>query len=41
MCIIGASMGGSIVGLFAVKYPSYVSMIGLLAPAGKFYADII
>ncbi|CAF4311028.1 unnamed protein product, partial [Adineta steineri] len=32
MCIIGASMGASIVCLFAAKYPEYVSMICLLAP---------
>lgn len=30
-------MGGAIVAMFAIKYPSYVSMIGLLAPPGKFY----
>ncbi len=35
MCIIGASMGGTIVCMFAVKYPEYVSMICLLAPIGK------
>jgi alpha-beta hydrolase superfamily lysophospholipase len=35
MCIIGASMGGIIVCMFAVKYPQYVSMICLLAPIGK------
>jgi alpha-beta hydrolase superfamily lysophospholipase len=38
MCIIGASMGGAIVGVFATKYPEYVSMICLLAPIGKFHA---
>ncbi|CAF1492081.1 unnamed protein product [Adineta steineri] len=32
MCIIGASMGGTIVCMFALKYPEYVSMICLLAP---------
>ena len=37
MCIIGASMGGAIVCMFAVKYPEYVKMICLLAPIGKFY----
>ena len=36
MCIIGASMGGAIVCMFAVKYPEYISMICLLAPIGKF-----
>jgi alpha-beta hydrolase superfamily lysophospholipase len=36
MCIIGASMGGAIVCMFAIKYPEYVSMICLLAPVGKF-----
>ncbi len=38
MCIIGASMGGAIVCMFAVKYPEYVSMICLLAPIGKFHS---
>ncbi len=38
MCIIGASMGGAIVCMFAIKYPEYVSMICLLAPIGKFHA---
>jgi alpha-beta hydrolase superfamily lysophospholipase len=37
MCIIGASMGGAIVCMFAIKYPEYVSMICLLAPIGKFH----
>ncbi|CAF1017056.1 unnamed protein product [Rotaria sordida] len=32
MCIIGASMGGAVVCMFAIKYPKYVSMICLLAP---------
>ncbi|CAF1625932.1 unnamed protein product, partial [Adineta ricciae] len=32
MCLIGTSMGGSIVAMFAAKYPSYVKMICLLAP---------
>lgn len=36
MCIIGASMGGAIVCMFAIKYPQYVGMICLLAPIGKF-----
>ena len=36
MCIIGASMGGTVVCMFAVKYPEYVSMICLLAPIGEF-----
>ncbi|CAF1595194.1 unnamed protein product [Adineta ricciae] len=31
-CLIGTSMGGSIVAMFAAKYPSYVQMICLLAP---------
>jgi homoserine acetyltransferase len=35
MCIIGASMGGTVVCMFAVKYPEYVSMICLLAPIGE------
>jgi alpha-beta hydrolase superfamily lysophospholipase len=35
MCIVGASMGGTIVCMFALKYPEYVSMICLLAPIGK------
>ena len=35
MCLIGASLGGAIVLMFALKYPSYVSMICLLAPPGK------
>ena len=35
MCIIGASMGGTVVCMFAVKYPQYVGMICLLAPMGK------
>ena len=35
LCIIGASMGGAIVCMFAIKYPEYVSMICLLAPIGK------
>ncbi|CAF3521951.1 unnamed protein product [Rotaria sp. Silwood1] len=30
--IIGASMGGAVVSMFAIKYPSYVSLICLLAP---------
>ncbi len=38
MCIIGASMGGAIVCMFAIKYPEYISMICLLAPVGKFDA---
>ena len=36
MCMIGASMGGSVVCMFAVKYPEYVKMMCLLAPAGSF-----
>jgi pimeloyl-ACP methyl ester carboxylesterase len=32
MCFVGGSMGGSIVAMFATKYPSYVSMICLLSP---------
>ncbi len=43
MCIIGASMGGAIVCMFAIKYPEYISMICLLAPIGKldaFYAHV-
>jgi alpha-beta hydrolase superfamily lysophospholipase len=36
ICIIGASMGGSIISIFATKYPQYVSMFCLLAPIGKF-----
>ncbi|CAF3879007.1 unnamed protein product [Rotaria sp. Silwood2] len=30
--IIGASMGGAVVSMFAIKYPNYVSLISLLAP---------
>jgi len=44
MFIIGASMGGAIVCMFAIKYPEYVSMICLLAPIGKldgFYAHVL
>jgi pimeloyl-ACP methyl ester carboxylesterase len=36
MCIVGASLGGAIVLMFAVKYPSYVSTICLLAPPGEY-----
>ena len=36
MCIVGASMGGSVVTMFAIKYPEYVSMICLLAPPSEF-----
>ncbi|CAF0847787.1 unnamed protein product [Adineta steineri] len=32
LCLIGASIGGTTVALFTVKYPEYVSMICLLAP---------
>ncbi|CAF1596895.1 unnamed protein product [Rotaria magnacalcarata] len=32
MFIIGASMGGAVVSMFAIKYPNYVSLICLLAP---------
>lgn len=39
MCIVGASMGGSIVSIFAIKYPEYVSMICLLAPPSKFHRE--
>ncbi|CAF3072568.1 unnamed protein product [Rotaria sp. Silwood2] len=39
MCIIGASMGGAVVCMFAIKYPEYVSMICLLAPIDK-YNDV-
>ena len=40
MCLVGASLGGAIVSMFALKYPSYVSMICLLAPPGKFHLVI-
>jgi len=40
MCIVGASLGGAIVLMFALKYPSYVSMICLLAPPGKYNKQI-
>jgi pimeloyl-ACP methyl ester carboxylesterase len=40
MCIVGASLGGAIVLMFALKYPSYVSMICLLAPPGKLNLSI-
>ncbi len=36
MCIVGASLGGAIVLMFALKYPSYASMICLLAPPGEY-----
>jgi pimeloyl-ACP methyl ester carboxylesterase len=36
MCIVGASLGGAIVLMFALKYPSCVSMICLLAPPGEY-----
>ncbi|UJR17288.1 hypothetical protein I4U23_004183 [Adineta vaga] len=32
ICLLGASMGGAIVCMFALKYPEYVSMLCLLAP---------
>ncbi|CAF1170303.1 unnamed protein product [Adineta steineri] len=35
MCIIGASMGGAIVCMFAIKYPEYIHMICLLAPVAN------
>lgn len=37
MCLVGSSMGGTIVGVFATKYPEYVSMICLLSPIGMFH----
>ncbi len=40
MCIVGASLGGAIVSMFALKYPSYLSMICLLAPPGKLNLSI-
>ncbi|CAF1193322.1 unnamed protein product [Adineta steineri] len=39
MCIIGASMGASIVCLFAAKYPEYVCMICLMAPIANEEAE--
>jgi pimeloyl-ACP methyl ester carboxylesterase len=36
ICIIGASMGGAVVCMFAIKYPEYISMLCLLAPIGEF-----
>lgn len=41
MCLVGGSLGGAIVSMFALKYPSYVSMICLLAPPGKFDLVVI
>ncbi|CAF2242192.1 unnamed protein product [Rotaria magnacalcarata] len=43
ICIIGASMGGAIVAMFAVKYPEYVSMMCLLAPPAneQYETDLI
>ena len=38
VCLVGISMGASIVALFATKYTSYVSMICLLAPVPREYA---
>jgi len=35
MCIVGASMGGTVVCWFAVRHPEYVSSICLLAPIGN------
>ncbi|CAF0981765.1 unnamed protein product [Adineta steineri] len=32
ICLVGTSMGGSVVAMFAAKYPSYVKMICVLAP---------
>ncbi|CAF0979486.1 unnamed protein product [Didymodactylos carnosus] len=32
ICLIGASMGGSVVLMFSTKYPEYVKMVMLLAP---------
>jgi pimeloyl-ACP methyl ester carboxylesterase len=36
MRIVGTSMGGTVVAMFAIKYPQYVSMICLMAPPRKF-----
>jgi pimeloyl-ACP methyl ester carboxylesterase len=36
MYFIGASIGGTVVAIFAAKYPKYISMICLLAPPRKF-----
>jgi len=41
MCLVGASFGAGIVLRFILRYPSYVSMICLLAPPGKFNEYII
>ncbi len=40
MCLVGTSMGGSIVAMFATKYTSYISMICLLAPVPRKYVTI-
>jgi pimeloyl-ACP methyl ester carboxylesterase len=40
MCIVGASLGGAIVLMFALKYPSYVNMICLLAPPGEYNKQV-
>jgi hypothetical protein len=37
MCFIGTSIGGTVVALFTIRYPQYVSMICLMAPPSKFY----
>lgn len=34
--MIGASMGGTVVAMFTIKYPEYVNMICLLSPPRKF-----
>lgn len=41
MCIVGTSMGATITSIFATKYPSYVSMICLLAPIPRKYIYIL
>jgi len=41
MCLVGTSMGATIVSIFATKYPSCVSMICLLAPIPRKYTFFI
>src|SRR5579871_6357109 len=40
MYLVGSSMGGSIVSMFATKYPSYVLMVCLLAPVPRKYLEL-
>jgi alpha-beta hydrolase superfamily lysophospholipase len=36
LCMIGTSIGGTVVAMFTIKYPKYISMFCLLAPPRKF-----